>query len=81
MTAGEIFVAVALKGALLTFLQMKGWIPDPVEYNTMKRQERMMLKSYKRWRKDAGPEAAAQLHSTLEAKVKRKRFMARPVAG
>lgn len=67
MTTGEIFVAVALKGALFAILHKLGWLPDPIEYNTMKRQERLMLKSYKRWRKEAGPEAAAKLHATLEA--------------
>lgn len=73
MTAGEIFIAVALKGALLTFLQMKGWLPSPEEYGKRKQQERLMLKSYRLWRKQAGPDAAEALHATLEARTKRPR--------
>lgn len=71
MTPGTIFIAVALKGALLAFLRWKGWLPDPEEYNKQKRQERLMMKAYKRWRKEAGPEAADRLHSTIETKMKR----------
>jgi len=39
MSPAEIIIAVALKGALLTFLRAKGIIPSPEEFGKRKRQE------------------------------------------
>lgn len=65
MTAFEIFVIVALKGALVVILAKFGFWPDWEKLDREKREEKLLLRAYKQWRKDAGPEAAAKLSVAL----------------
>lgn len=66
MKIGLICLVVFLKGCLVAFLQSKGWWPDWVQRARDREDERLVLRAYKKWRKDAGPEAAADLRSTLK---------------
>ena len=60
-TGMTIFIAVALKGALVVILRKFGWWPDWEVRDREVREEKALLRAYKKWRKDAGPEAAAEL--------------------
>lgn len=64
--------SMVIAGALRAFLASKGWWPDWEKLDLEKQQERKLLRAYKKWRKDAGPEAAAQLGVALD------RFTDRP---
>lgn len=66
MTTGEIFVIVALKGAVVVVLAKLGWWPDWEERARQRQDEKRLLRAYRQWRKDAGPEAAANARVTLE---------------
>ena len=65
-TGLAIFVAMFLKGALVIFLRKRGWWPDWEELDLRKQQEKKLLRAYRKWRKDAGAEAAAELCVTLD---------------
>lgn len=61
-----IFLAVAIKGALVVVLQRYGLWPDWEVKDREVREEKALLRAYKKWRKDAGPEAAADLRLACE---------------
>jgi hypothetical protein len=66
VTTGEIFLIVALKSALVVVLHKLGFWPDWEQRAKDRADEKLVLRAYKQWRKDAGPEAAAKLRVTLE---------------
>lgn len=70
MVRAVTFVTIALStflaGMLRVFLRKRGWWPDWEEVGQRKREEKSLLRAYKKWRKDAGPEAAAELRVTLD---------------
>ena len=66
MKIGLICLVLFLKGSLVAFLQSKGWWPDWEQRARDRADEKLVLRAYKKWRKDAGPEAAAKLSSTLK---------------
>lgn len=72
MAAGEIFLIVALKGALVVLLGRFGWWPDWEQRARDRAEEKLVLRAYKEWRENAGPEAAAQARVVLD------RFARRP---
>lgn len=68
MTTFEtIFVAVTLKGILLAVGYKRGWFRTPEQVVRDTQDERAVLRAYKEWRKDAGPDAAADLTRRLTA--------------
>jgi hypothetical protein len=59
MTAFQIFLVVALKGALVVFLTWKGWWPD-WEARARKREEhKRVLLAYEKWCERTGTRPAA----------------------
>lgn len=59
-------LTMILVGALRVFLRERGWWFDWEKIDREKQQEKTLLRAYKKWRKDAGPEAAADLSVTLD---------------
>lgn len=72
-TGAIIFVSCFLKAALFGWLQHKGWMLTPEERAKRRVEEKKLLLAYREWRKDAGPEAAAELSTTLERFTQRAR--------
>ena len=66
VTAFEIFMIVALKGAVVAVLHKLGWWPDWEVRDREVREEKALLLAYKKWRRDAGPDAAAELRKVCE---------------
>jgi hypothetical protein len=59
VTAFQIFLVVALKGALLVFLRKKGWWPDWEARARQREEEKRVLIAYREWRKNARSTPAA----------------------
>jgi hypothetical protein len=75
MTLGEIALVVFVKGAIVSLFGYLGWYPNWEERAIKREQEKSVLRAYKQWRDDAGPEAAAKLRAVLDARTDRpKRF-------
>ncbi len=66
MTLGEIVLIVALKGAVVAAFARLGWWPDWEQRARDRADEKLVLRAYKQWRNDAGPEATAKLRTSLE---------------
>lgn len=78
MTLSEIVLIVALKGAVVAVLAKLGWWPDWEQRARNREDEKLVLRAYKQWRNDAGPEAAAKLRTTLERLTRRPKNL-RPI--
>ena len=78
MTLGEIVLIVALKGAVVVALARLGWWPDWEQRARDREDEKLVLRAYHQWRKDAGPEAAAKLRLALQSLASRPKNF-RPV--
>lgn len=74
MTTGmTIFLGVALKGAIVTFLAWKGWWPD-WEKRALKREEhKRVLRAYEEWCERTGtrPASDPRVFAKLTAKPDR----------
>lgn len=66
VTAFEIFLIVFLKGLVVAVLAKFGWWPDWEKVDREKREEKALLRAYKQWRRDAGPDRAADLRTLCE---------------
>jgi sugar phosphate isomerase/epimerase len=73
VTTGEIFLIVALKGAVVVVLAKLGWWPDWEARAKRREEDKKVLRAYHEWREHAGPEAAAKVGVALEALPKRSR--------
>lgn len=61
-----LVISLFLAGVLRVFLAKRGWWPDWEDLDRRDREEKSLLRAYRKWRKDAGPEAAADLGVTLD---------------
>lgn len=68
MTALTIFLACAIKGVLLAIGYKRGWFRTPQQVADDVQGERAVLLAYREWRKNAGPEATADLTRRLTAR-------------
>lgn len=66
MTTGEIFVVLALKGALVAVLTYFDLWPDWEARAKRREEDKKVLRAYHEWRKNAGPEAAAEASAILD---------------
>ena len=66
VTAFEIFLIVFLKGVVVAVLAKFGWWPDWEKVDREKREEKALLRAYNKWRRDAGPDRAADLRALCE---------------
>lgn len=71
MTISQIALVLFLKGAVVATFAKLGWWPDWVQRAKDREDEKLVVRAYKQWRKDAGPEAAAKLRVALESRTKR----------
>lgn len=67
-TALAIFVGCAIAGVLRVVAYRKGWIRTPEQVAKDTQEEKEVLLAYKEWRKDAGPEASADLSRRLASR-------------
>ena len=52
-------LSMVLAGALRAWLRSKGWWPDWEERARQRREEKQLVRAYKKWRKNARPGEAA----------------------
>ena len=72
-TTATIFVALMIKGALVVFLRKRGWWPDWVARAHQREEEKLVLAAYRKWRRDAGPDRAADMSLLLKNAAKGER--------
>lgn len=63
-TAETIFVAVLIKGALITFLVKKGWWPDWEKRALRREEHQRVIRAYEEWCEQTGHRPAAD-HEAL----------------
>jgi hypothetical protein len=69
--AGTIFLALLIKGALVTFLVKKGWWPDWEKRAYRREEHQRVIKAYEEWCERTGQRPAAD-HEAL-AKLEYRR--------
>ena len=60
MSASTIFLVVVIKGALFAIAYKLGWLPDPLERAERAREEQLVLRAYREWRKNPGSRPPAE---------------------
>lgn len=76
MTAIEIFVGVAIKGALVVYLAKKGWWPDWEKRALRREEHKRVIKAYEVWCERTGERPAAD-HEALRKLDERRGVSAR----
>ena len=67
MESWWVFIlSMVLAGALRAWLQSKGWWFDWEKIDREKQEEKLVLRAYKEWRKNARPAEAADVSARLQ---------------
>lgn len=72
MTALEIGIAAALKGALVVFLMKKGWWPDWEKRALRREEHKRVVKAYEDWCAQTGERPAADHEALAKLELRRR---------